>query len=291
VWSALPIHSDCRLGLSTEHGETQGLPANTATAEASLHRPASMSRFAVTCARWVPVAFAMAIIVVISDVRQSLASKPTEILRYEVMWNGQRAGHGDITTVQDAQRINVTVQAVSDGALKAVLEFWSRVQATFAAPSFRPEKYVYQLKSNILRSELVDLSFDHGTGLVTVNKLLGKARESHAEKIASVYDPVSAIYRLRRQKDFSKPSCVDIYDGKASARLFVSAGAVEPLAVKCGSYYGIGLQFRLVKLTGDKEELFAGKIWISDDAHRVPLMLTSRHQVGTVQLELVQVER
>ena len=248
-------------------------------------------RFSINCCRLVPIAAAIVICAALGDVRPSLATKPAEILRYEVSWNGNRAGHGDVTTIRDAQRVNVTVQAVSDGALKAVLEFWSRVQATFNAANFQPEKYVYQLRSNILRSEVVDLSFDHGTGLVTVNKLLGKARESHSEKIARVYDPVTAIYLLRRQKDFSKPACVDIYDGKARCRLFVSAGAAEPVTVKCGLYYGIGLQFRLVKLTGDKEELFAGKVWISDDAHRVPLMLTSSHQVGTVRLELVQIER
>jgi Protein of unknown function (DUF3108) len=248
-------------------------------------------RFVITCCRWASVAAAVVVFAAFSDVRPSLGATPTEILRYEVSWNGKRAGHGDITTVHDAKRTSVTVQAVSDGALKAVLEFWSRVQATFGAASFRPEKYVYQLKSNILRSELVDLSFDHGTGLVTVNKLLGTARECHSEKIAQVYDPVSAIYRLRRQRDFSKPVCVDIYDGKARSRLFVSAGAVEPVAVKCGLYHGIGLEFRLLKLTGDKEELIAGKVWISNDIHRVPLLLTSSHQVGTVRLELLQVER
>lgn len=255
------------------------------------HKLLMGSRLSITWCRLVLFPAVIVICAGLADVRPGYATKPTEILRYEVSWNGNRAGHGDITTVVDVQRINVTVQAVSDGAVKAVLEFWSRVQATFGAGNFRPEKYVYQLKSNILRSEVVDLSFDHGTGLVTVNKLLGKARESHSEKIAEVYDPVTAIYRLRRQKDFSKPSRVDIYDGKARSRLFVSAGLAEPVSVKCGLYYGIGLQFRLVKLTGDKEELATGKVWVSNDDQRIPLLLTSSHRVGTLRLELLQVER
>jgi hypothetical protein len=244
--------------------------------------------------RWKRLVLIVALIAMsasVHDVRCGLANKPTEVLRYEVSWNGKRAGHGDITTMNDAERVSVVVQAVSDGALKAVVDLWSRVHATFGASDFRPEKYVYQLKSNVLRSELVDLTFDHGTGLVMVNKQMGKERESHSEKIGEVYDPISAVYLLRRQKDFSQPSYVDIYDGKARARLFVSPGTPQIVAVKCGSYQGIALQLRLVKLTGDREQLAKGKVWISDDDHRIPLLLTWSHLVGTVRFELVQVER
>jgi hypothetical protein len=47
----------------------------------------------------------------------------------------------------------------------------------------------------------------------------------------------------------------------------------------------------LVRLTGNKEEIGAATLWISDDAFRIPLLLTSSPIVGTVRFELVQVQR
>jgi hypothetical protein len=214
-----------------------------------------------------------------------------EILRYEVTWNGNKAGHGDVTTTRDADRVNVTVQAVSDGALKAVLEIWSRVQASFGAKTFKPHQYTFRLRSNLLRSEVVDLNFDHDSGLVAVNKFKGDEHESHQEKFESTVDPITAAFLLRTQKDFQKPRFVDVYDGKARARLFVSAGASEPVTVRGGAFQSIRLDLKLVKLTGDKENLGAATIWISNDNHRVPILLTSSHVVGTVRFELVNIER
>ena len=223
---------------------------------------------------------------------QILASGPSEILRYEVTWNGSKAGHGDITTKIDPKKKNVTViaQAVSDGVLKAVCEIWSRVQATFAARTFKPKTYSFNLKSNLLRRELVDVTFDHKTKTVKVNKLLGGERESHSEKFSGVYDPITAAYLLRNQKDFTKPMYVDIYDGKDRARLFVNPMGTEQVRLKTGVHPAVRLSLRLVKLTGNKEELATGQLWISNDRHRIPLLLTSSPLVGTVRFELVQAQ-
>lgn len=220
------------------------------------------------------------------------ASERAEILRYEVTWNGSKAGHGDITTRVDPERKDVTViaQAVSDGVLKTICEIWSRVQATFAARTFRPKTYAFNLKSNLLRQEAVDVTFDHNTKTVKVNKVLGGERESHSEKFSGVYDPITATYLLRNQKDLTKPMYVDIYDGKDKARLFVNFVCTEPVQVRTGVHPAVRLSLRLVKLSGDKEELAQGQLWISNDQHRIPLLLTSSPVVGTLRFELVQAQ-
>lgn len=220
------------------------------------------------------------------------ATDRSEILRYEVTWNGSKAGHGDITTKIDPKRKHVTViaQAVSDGVLKAVCEIWSRVQATFAARTFKPKTYTFNLKSNLLRRESVDVAFDHKTKTVTVNKLLGGERESHSEKFSGVYDPITAAFLLRNQKDYTKPMYVDIYDGKDKARLFVNPVGPEQVRLKTGVHPAIRLSLRLVKLSGNKEELGTGQLWISNDRYRIPLLLTSSPLVGTVRFELVQAQ-
>jgi len=181
-------------------------------------------------------------------------------------------------------------QAVSDGVLKALVEIWSRVQATFTAKTLSPQTYRFHLKSNFLRPEMVDLNFDHRTKTVQINKLLGKDRESHEEKFVGLYDPVTAIFLLRSQKDLTKPLFVDIFDGKDKARLFVNPCGSDLVSTRAGQHRAVILDLRLAKLGGDEKEIATGRLWISDDQHRIPLMLTSSPIVGTIKFELVQAQ-
>jgi hypothetical protein len=219
-----------------------------------------------------------------------LCLERSEVLRYEVTWNGSKAGHGDISTKIDSKRVSVIAQAVSDGVLKTLVELWSRVQATFSANTFKPQSYNFQLKSNLGGPELVDLTFDHKTNLVQVNKQKGSEKESHSEKFGGHCDPITAVYMLRHQKDLSKPMFVDIYDGKDRSRLFVDPAGQGYVTVKTGSHPAYCLNLRLVKLGGDKKELATGKLWISSDPNRIPLLLTSSPILGTIRFELVQAQ-
>ncbi|MCX5862446.1 MAG: DUF3108 domain-containing protein [Desulfomonile sp.] len=225
-----------------------------------------------------------------TGISAAIASGRSELLRYEVTWNGNKAGHGDITTKRESDRVNVIAQAVSDGFLKAVMEIWSRVQATFSAHTFKPVFYEFHLKSNVLRHESVDLAFDHDAKTVQVNKQRGNEKESHSEKFAAIYDPVTAIFLLRSQRHFDKPMYVDIFDGKDRSRLLVHPAGSEYVKTKAGQHRALVLNLRLVKLGGDKKEIAAGRLWISDDQHRIPLLLTSSPIVGTIRLELVQAQ-
>jgi len=222
--------------------------------------------------------------------RDCLSLERSELLRYEVTWNGNKAGHGDIMTKMDAKQVSVIAQAVTDGVLKALVELWSRVQATFTANTFKPQSYSFQLKSNLGGPELVDLAFDHKTNLVQVNKQKGNEKESHSEKFSGHCDPITAAFMLRHQKDLTKPMYVDIYDGKDRSRLFVNPAGTGYVTVKTGSHPAYCLDLRLVKLGGDKQELGKGRLWISNDPHRIPLLLTSSPIVGTIRFELIQAQ-
>lgn len=244
-----------------------------------------MTRIPVGCA------FALKSLIVFSILLMGfpcLAQDRIEVLKYEVTWNGNKAGHGDISAISDSKHINVTAQAVSDGVLKSIIELWSRVQATFTVNTFKPKSYKFALKTSMGRPELVDLSFDHITKLVQVNKQRGSEMESHSEQFSNVYDPITAVYLLRKQ-DFNKPTWVDIYDGKDRARLFVDPAGLEQVKIKTGMHPAFCSNLRLVRLTGDKSEVATGKLWISNDQYRIPLLLTSS-LIGTIRFELVQAQ-
>jgi hypothetical protein len=220
-----------------------------------------------------------------------LAQDNAEILRYEVTWNGAKAGHGDITTKRGPHSVEVIAQAVSDGALKAVCDIWSRAQATFRRRTYLPQAYRFTLKSNLLRPEMVDVRFDQKSKTVQINKLLGDERDVHSERLgpAAVYDPITAAFLLREQKDLKHPMYVDIFDGKDKSRLLVRPVGYESVRIRSGVHPAVRLNLKLVKLRGN-EELATGQLWISNDQHRLPLLLTSSHIVGTVRFELVQAQ-
>lgn len=214
-----------------------------------------------------------------------------EIMRYDVTWNGQQAAHGDVTTTGDAKRVRVVVQAVTDGVLKKLLELWSRVQSAFLLKPLKPEKYSFHMKSTLIPNETVELTFDHKSELVTVSKTKGDETETHHERFDSAYDPVTAACLLRVREDIGKPTSMDIYDGKARARLFVTPLGSEPLTVRGGTFNAVKLGLRLIKLTGDKEEVGTATLWMSETKFRVPLLLTANPIVGTLRFELTQVQR
>ena len=220
----------------------------------------------------------------------SYSAEKEEILRYEVTWNGNKAGHGDITTRANVGHVNVTVQAVSDGVLKSFCEIWSRIHCTFTADGFKPKSYNFALKSNVARSENVGLLFDDKTGMVQVRKQAGNENENHSETVRGAYDPVTAVCLLRSQKDLSKPMFVDIYDGKDRARLYVDPVGTERIQVKAGVHPAVRLHLKLVKLGKENEEIGNGKLWISDDSKRIPLLLTSSPIVGTIRFELIHAQ-
>jgi hypothetical protein len=220
----------------------------------------------------------------------SYAAERAEILRYEVTWNGNKAGHGDITTKTDTKHVNVTVQAVSDGVLKSLCEIWSQIQATFTADGFKPKSYNFAVKSNLVGSETVGLIFDHKTNMVQVRKQKGRENECHSETVRGVYDPVTAVCLLRSQKDLSKPMFVDIYDGKDRSRLYVDPVGPERIQVKAGTHSAVRLDLKLVKLGNEKQEIGTGKLWISNDSKRIPLLLTSSPILGTIRFELVNAQ-
>jgi hypothetical protein len=275
-------------------GAGDGLPRQLHRAPSRLKPGERFRQMIYCCSRPRGANFAWAVFVLAACwgclCAEASAFEPSEIMRYEVSWNGNKAGHGDVTTKAESGQVSVTAQAVSDGVLKKVIEVWTRVQASFSPQTFKPQRYAYVLKSNLGGIETVDLSFDHSSALVQVNKRKGDSRESHAEKFAGVYDPITAIYLLRSQRDFSKPLFVDIYDGKDRSRLMVSRIGEEECQVKGGCHRALCLDLKLTKLGGDGKEIGSGKLWISNDKNHVPLLLTSAHVIGTIRLELVQLQ-
>ncbi len=239
--------------------------------------------------KWASVC-AAAVLCAFAFVLPGHCAERQEILRYEVTWNGNRAGHGDITTQTDTKHVNVTVQAVSDGVLKSLCEIWSRIQATFTANGFKPKAYNFAVKSNLGGSETVGLIFDEKTNMVQVSKQKGRENECHSETVRGAYDPVTAACLLRSQKDLSKPMFVDIYDGKDRARLYVDPVGTERIQVKAGVHSAVRLHLKLVKLGKESQEIGKGKLWISNDSRRIPLLLTSSPVLGTIRFELVQAQ-
>ena len=234
---------------------------------------------------------------VFGGVTLALADKSTtashrEDLSYVVQWKGSQAGPGGITTIHDRGRVKIEATAVTDNPIKRILEIWCKVEAAFGIKNRRlkPKRYQYRIKSNLLRHERVELTFDKRSDIVTVYKRLGDHQERHKEKIGSALDPVTAAFLIRLLVDQKKRISIKIYDGRARCRLTADPVSTEHLVVKGGAFNAIKWNITIVKLTGKKEQLATGKLWVSDDNNRIPILLVSNVSVGTVRVELVRVK-
>jgi Protein of unknown function (DUF3108) len=65
---------------------------------------------------------------------------------------------------------------------------------------------------------------------------------------------------------------------------------IERIQVKAGAHAAVRLHLKLVRLGNENQELGKGKLWISNDSNRIPLLLTSSPILGTIRFELVNAQ-
>ena len=234
---------------------------------------------------------------IIGHVTFALADKSSSVshredLSYVVQWKGSQAGHGGITTIHDRGGVKIEATAVTDNPIKRILEIWCRVEGAFGIKNRRlkPKRYQYRIKSNLLRNERVELTFDKKSDIVSVYKLLGDRQERHKEKVGSALDPVTAAFFIRLLAHQKKRISINIYAGRARCRLTAVPVSKERLVVRGGAFNSTKWNMTIVKLTGKKEQVATGNLWVSNDNNRIPILLISNVSVGTVRIELVKVK-
>lgn len=221
------------------------------------------------------------------------ASAQGERLAYRVAWNGIPAASGTVTVTQGevAGRASLVV-AASARTNAFVSLFWSfagLLQATLLADGPAPLHFDYRREiGGAPYATTIDFDATRAHGVY-----LHRGIRQEAE-LTDVVDPVTAVFRARGSD--ARPGDAlwyDVWTGEVRYMVRLDISASEPVEVPAGRFQALKVVPHLWRIEGrpaPDTRLRRATIWVTDDPRHVPLRIRSKVFVGSVTVELVDLE-
>ncbi|HXG52042.1 MAG TPA: DUF3108 domain-containing protein [candidate division Zixibacteria bacterium] len=216
---------------------------------------------------------------------------------YHASWNGIPVGSAEVQTrrlsIEGKPFFAVRVDARTSRVLDLVWKMRDTISSVFDARSLAPSRYVFNQREN-QRVIDTDARYDPVAKKWSVDRRQkGKKPRIYEFDGPNTLDPISAVY-LARSVDFKVGDRLlfHVFGGRYRYLLELTVERREPVAVGNRAVEA----FRIVpKVTNLTKKGYAGRlneatIWISADERRIPVKLTSRIFVGSVEMELAEGE-
>jgi hypothetical protein len=196
------------------------------------------------------------------------------------------------TVVAGRQVYNVRVEAKTSRALDLVWKMRDTIHSTFDARGLIPSRFTFHQREN---ARVIDTEarYDEATKRWVVNRQqVGKRRKSYDFESQNTLDPLTAVY-LARSIDFKAGDRLyfNLFGGRYRYLLELYVERKEPVTMGSGKIveaYKIIPRLQNVTKRGYAERLNEAVIWISADARRLPIKLSSKIVFGSVYVELVE---
>jgi hypothetical protein len=141
-------------------------------------------------------------------------------------------------------------------------------------------------------SRKVDLTFDEKTH--KVKRLLNGNPNGETATEKNTLDPLSIIFKFR-EMDLDQPGEVQshVSDGKKTFPAKITVIGKEEIEIGDQTYQAILVEPDLGEMRGvfNKDPDAKMHIWLSDDAHRVPLCIKTKISIGRFTMELEKYDR
>lgn len=216
---------------------------------------------------------------------------------YQASWNGMfavaTAEIHTVPTIVDGRKVyQVRVEAKSSRTLDLIWKMRDTISSTFDAKALAPSRFTFNQREN---SRVIDTEarLDHNTKKWSVNRQqVGKRAKIYQFDAQNTLDPITAVY-LARSTDFKIGDRLyfKIFGGRYQYLLELFVEKKEPVELASGKRieaYRIIPRIQNITKNGYAERLNDAIIWISADARRLPVKLSSKIVFGTVYLDLVQ---
>jgi hypothetical protein len=223
----------------------------------------------------------------IKEAANSPAFKPGERLNYTVKWNDMIAARVVMAAdqAQDKQRGNaykVEIKVDTVGVVKDIIQVSDQFIAFLDPKTHLP----FRAERNILegpKNEKGLTVFDQEKHLATVadEKPVAIAPETH--DIASIFWAIRKI----DLKSSANEKIQGFNSGEKKMFVtFVEVGKREELTTAAGKFETVQL---IIKLQDQKQpsDKYSIRMWITDDAQRLPVLITAQPPFGKVRMELV----
>lgn len=244
--------------------------------------------------------------------RDHLPFGPGEQLSYDVALLGVRTGKvnlrvGERAWVDGIATYPLHAQAKSDGFLEVLGNFDARMVSFFDPRSLMPVRMVNRVVVQQPFKDAPYVSREDGAfnaahvtdgnavGGIVNARLRRTGPDSGIDKTArlrssaDVVDLLSVIYYLRaRELTASTPVCFELYHRR---RLWHVEGVVKPAELKSapiGSRRAVRLEAVVTRVGGlDPPPPRPVTAWITDDADRLPLLVSTPDKLGNIEVRLL----
>ena len=215
---------------------------------------------------------------------------------YHARWNGIPVGTAEVRAVpivSDGKKFyRVRVEAQTSKVLDLVWKMRDTISSTFDAHVLAPSRFVFNQREN---SRVIDTNatYNPATKQWFVDRREpGKKPRIQRFESSNTLDPVTAVY-LARSVDFKVGDKLlfNVFGGRSRYLLELAVQSKEPVTLESGKTidaYKIVPKVTNLSKKGYASRMNDASIWISADERRMPVKLTSKIFVGTVQMELVQ---
>lgn len=230
-----------------------------------------------------------AVLIVSLSAIPAVAMSPNEKLIYDVSWTGVKAG----TTVQEATtkggELHIVTTTRSMPWIDTFFKVDDRAESIVQRGSgdrFGFPTYFRNKISEGNHRKLKEARFDQQKLKVESRNLLKKTQR--VDKIGpNTFDPLSVVYYVRSLQLTPGTSLhVNIYDCKKLWNTEVKVLNREEVETPVGRFKTIVVQ-PLMKAEGFFNRSGEIKVWLTDDALKIPVMVSTKVKIGKIKAMLV----
>ena len=235
------------------------------------------------------------VVVLVLVAHAALASgEPLRRLEYRVAWNGIPAASGSVTItpgeVLGRESLVVEASAGTNALVSLLWSFRGRLRTTMLADGPLPRHFDYRREIGGSPYETTIDFADTGAHGVYLHRGI----RQEVDMTASVLDPVTAVFRARGTD--ARPGDAlwyDVWTGEVRYAVRLDIRASETIEVPAGRFAALRVVPHLWRIEGrpaPDTRLRRATIWVTDDPRHVPLRIRSKVFVGSVDVDLVDLE-
>jgi hypothetical protein len=216
-------------------------------------------------------------------------------LEYQVAWNGFPAARAVVTIAPRELAGRATLDVAATASTNAFVSlFWrysGTLQTTMLADGPAPLHFDYR-RDMAGKSYATTIDFDQAQAHSVYVR--GDRRRDSDIAATDLLDPVTAVFRARYSDAGPGDSLVyDVWTGEVRYRVQLDIARSDPVEVPAGRFAALQVVPKLWRIEGQPApdtRLRRATIWVSDDPAHLLLRIRSRVFIGSVTLDLVQLD-
>ena len=214
---------------------------------------------------------------------------------YKASWNGVPVATAEIATASEMiggkKFYSVRVETKTSPILDLFWKMRDTITSTIEAKALAPTRFTFSQREN---QKVIDTEarFDRNSKRWFVHRdERSKVTKYDFDQPPNTIDPVTAVYLARSQElKVGDHLYFNIFGGKYRYLLDLEVERREKIQIASGTVdtFKIIPRIKNIMKEGYAERLNEASVWISADARRIPVMLSSRIFVGSIYIERIE---